>query len=169
MDVLFVNPGNSKSIYQSLAQSVTAIEPPTWALLLAEAVRAKGFTPGILDVNAENLEIPEAVERVRSIKPKLICFVVYGQNVNAGTANMAGAIDLANYVKLKNKNFIISFLGSHMQAVPAETLKNEKNVDFVFTNEGVYSLINIINLKNFKTQSYKVLRYTGILLSFGII
>ena len=56
MDVLFVNPGNSKSIYQSLAQKVTAIEPPTWALLLAEAVRAKGFTPGILDVNAENLD-----------------------------------------------------------------------------------------------------------------
>lgn len=153
MDVLFVNPGNSKSIYQSLAQSVTAIEPPTWALLLAEAVRAKGFTPGILDVNAEALEIPEAVERVRSIKPRLICFVVYGQNVNAGTASMSGAVILSTEIKKVLPETKISFIGSYVQALPKKALMDEPSIDIVFLNEGVYSLINLLTLSNFKHDS----------------
>ena len=37
LDVLFVNPGNAQAIYQGLADRFSAIEPPTWALLLAEA------------------------------------------------------------------------------------------------------------------------------------
>lgn len=36
-DVLFINPGNAQAIYQGLASTVAAIEPPTWALLLAES------------------------------------------------------------------------------------------------------------------------------------
>ena len=30
------------------------------------------------------------------LEPRLLCFVVYGQNVNAGTTNMVGAVQLAN-------------------------------------------------------------------------
>ena len=36
VDILFVNPGNASKIYQELAVDYSAIEPPTWALLLAE-------------------------------------------------------------------------------------------------------------------------------------
>ena len=36
----------------------------------------------------------------------------------------------------------IAFIGSHVQALPIETLKKEKNIDIVFTNEGVYALRN---------------------------
>ena len=41
-DVLFINPGNAQAIYQGLASTVAAIEPPTWALLLAESCRSQG-------------------------------------------------------------------------------------------------------------------------------
>ena len=67
-----------------------------------------------------------ALEKIKNIKPRLICFVVYGQNVNSGTTNMSGAISLLNYLK---DNFIdapIAFIGSHVQALPVETLKKEK-------------------------------------------
>ena len=43
LDVLFVNPDSSARAYQGLANLYSAIEPPTWALLLAESCRAKGF------------------------------------------------------------------------------------------------------------------------------
>lgn len=82
LDILFVNPGNAKGIYQGLATDYAAIEPPTWALLLAESVRSKGYTPAILDVNAEQLSHEEAAKRIQDLNPKLICFTVYGQNVN---------------------------------------------------------------------------------------
>ena len=31
-DVVFINPGNAKGIYQDLANDYSAIEPPTWSL-----------------------------------------------------------------------------------------------------------------------------------------
>ena len=40
--------------------------------------------------------------RIKKLAPRLTCFVVYGQNPNSGTTNMAGAVDVANQIK-KNK------------------------------------------------------------------
>ena len=48
-EVLFINPGNAKSIYQNLANEYSAIETPTWSLLLAESCRSIGHDVGILD------------------------------------------------------------------------------------------------------------------------
>ena len=79
MDVVFVTPGNSKAIYQELSNKYSAIEPPTWSLLLAESCRSKGFKVSILDCNAEGLSIQQSYERLIELSPKLICFVVYGQ------------------------------------------------------------------------------------------
>ena len=53
MDVLLINPDSSAKAYQDLAKVFSAIEPPTWSLLLAESCRSKGFGVGILDCDAE--------------------------------------------------------------------------------------------------------------------
>ena len=71
IDVLFVIPNSSKKLYQDLANTYSAIEPPTWALLLAESVRSKGYKPAILDVNAEQLSHEEAAQRIEELNPKL--------------------------------------------------------------------------------------------------
>ena len=42
IDVVFIVPNNSNKIYQDLSVSYSAIETPTWALLLAESSRSKG-------------------------------------------------------------------------------------------------------------------------------
>ena len=65
LDILFINPGNSKAIYQDLAKDFSAIETPTWALLLANSVRSVGYSTGIFDVNAERLSTKEAVLRLK--------------------------------------------------------------------------------------------------------
>ncbi len=146
LDVTFIVPNNSNVTYQQLSNKYSAIETPTWALLLAESCRKNGFKVSILDTLAEQLNDKEALIRIEKNKSKLICFVVYGQNVNAGTTNMSGATRLANYLKKNNCNSPISFIGSHVQALPKETLKKEKSIDFVFLNEGVYALWNILSL-----------------------
>ena len=152
IDVLFVTPNNSKGIYQELSKSLSAIETPTWSLLLAQSCRSAGFKVDILDTNAENLTDEDSLLRINKLKPKLICFVVYGQNVNAGTTNMSGAIHTSEYLK-KFISTPISIIGSHVQALPIETLKKEKSIDFVFTNEGVYSLRNLLNLIDFSSNN----------------
>jgi radical SAM superfamily enzyme YgiQ (UPF0313 family) len=144
MDVLFIAPGNSTGVYQELSKDYSAIEPPTWALLLAEACRSKEYKVGLIDVNAEKLNREQVVERIKSFNPRLLCFVVYGQNVNSGTVSMSGALYLSKYIKENNISIPISYLGSHIQALPIKTLTDESSIDFGFTNEGVYSLLNVL-------------------------
>ena len=163
MDVLFICPGDASEIYQDLATDYSSIEPPTWALLLAESCRSKGFKVGLIDVNAERIPNKTVVERILEIGPRLLCFVVYGQNVNAGTVAMSGAVKLSKDLKSADISIPIAFLGSYMQALPLKALEDEKSIDIVFTNEGVYSLhhllreavINPVDLGHVKGLGYR--------------
>tara|TARA_Y100000389_G_C17428378_1_gene500973 strand:+ start:171 stop:1709 length:1539 start_codon:yes stop_codon:yes gene_type:complete len=153
IDVLFITPNNSKAIYQDLSRDYSAIEPPTWSLLLAQSCRAKGFSVAILDAVAEKLDLVQIHDRILSHSPKLLCFVVYGQNVNAGTTSMSGATMLSNYLKDSKVDIPISYIGSHVQALPIETLNNESSIDFLFTNEGVYALHDVLSLKIINSEN----------------
>ncbi len=152
IDVLFITPNNPKTVYQDLSVNYSAIEPPTWSLLLSQSCRSKGYKVSLLDCLAENLNFEQSLEKIKKFNPKLLCFVVYGQNVNAGTTSMSGAVSLANFFKKKIKA-PISFVGSHVQALPLKTLKKEKSIDIIFTNEGVYALWNILKIKNYNYEN----------------
>ena len=143
MDALFINPNSSEKAYQDLAKVYSAIEPPTWSLLLAESCRSKGFGVAILDCDAERLTLEQSVKRVEDSKAKLIVFVIYGQNPNSGTTSMIGALALANALKDAGVSQPICFVGSHTSALPKEVLANS-SVDIVLLNEGVYALHNLL-------------------------
>lgn len=153
LDVLFINPDSSAQAYQGLAKVYSAIEPPTWALLLAESCRAKGFGTAILDCDAERLSLEDSVKRVKDVDPRLVVFVVYGQNPNSGTTNMIGTLGLARAIKEAHPEYPICFVGSHTSALPMEVLSYEC-VDIVLLNEGVYALQNLLkgNLGSDLTQ-----------------
>ncbi len=143
LDVLFVNADSSAQAYQDLSKDFSAIEPPTWALLLAQACRSNGFGVAILDCGAERLSEEQAVARIQAANARLVCFVVYGQNPNSGTTSMVGATSLAQKVKNANGAAKTCFVGSHTSALPAEVLSLAA-VDFVLLNEGVYALQNLL-------------------------
>jgi anaerobic magnesium-protoporphyrin IX monomethyl ester cyclase len=160
MDVLFVNPDSSAKAYQDLSKVYSAIEPPTWSLLLAESCRSKGFGVSILDCDAERLSLQQSVDRVKDISPRLVVFVVYGQNPNSGTTSMIGALALANELKAQHQNYTTCFVGSHTSALPMEVLAYN-SVDIVLLNEGVYALHNLLksnlesDLEHIKGIGYK--------------
>jgi radical SAM superfamily enzyme YgiQ (UPF0313 family) len=166
LDVLFVNADSSLQAYQGLAQTYSAIEPPTWALLLAQSCRVKDFGAAILDCDAEKLSLQDAIERIRSANPRLVVFVVYGQNPNSGTTGMIGATALAKELKRQHPEFPICFVGSHTSALPLEVLGNSF-VDFVLLNEGVYALHSLLrtdlrrDLGSVRGIGYKVLEKQG--------
>ena len=150
VDVLFVTPDSSLQAYQDLAKVYSAIEPPTWSLLLAEACRAKSFSPAILDCDAERLSLEESVKRINDTKARLVVFVLYGQNPNSGTTSMIGAVKLAQALKQSGNGAPICFCGSHSQALPREVLAYD-DIDLVLLNEGVYALLNLLH-SNFKSD-----------------
>ena len=147
LDCLFINAASNKVAKQNLSAKYSAIETPTWALLLAESCRSKGYKVGIIDAEAERLSDIDLKKKVNILNPKIILFVVYGDNPNAGTISMIGASRTAK--SLKNENQNICFVGSHISALPHDVLK-EDYIDIIFTNEGVYALHNLLKLvKNY--------------------
>ena len=155
VDIIFITPNNSKNIYQDLSNKYAAIETPTWSLLLAESCRSLDYKVSILDTLATNMPDEKSFEYISQKKPRLICFVVYGQNVNAGTTNMSGAIRLSKYIKEKKLKIPIIFVGSHVQALPSQTLEKEKSIDIVCTNEGVYAIRNLLKLNKFNSSELR--------------
>jgi anaerobic magnesium-protoporphyrin IX monomethyl ester cyclase len=143
IDALFINPSSAAKAYQHLVEIYAAIEPPTWALLLAESCRAQGFSVGILDCDAERLTLEAAVRRIQDVKPRVAVFVMYGQNPNSGTTSMIGALELADAVKQAQFDTCICFVGSHVSAMPREVLALD-SVDVALLNEGVYALHDLL-------------------------
>ena len=164
LDVLFINPGNQNAIYQDLAKDYSAIETPTWALLLAQSVRAVGFKPGIFDVNAERVSTSQAVQKIKETETRLLCFVVYGQNPNSGTVNMSGATDLSKAIKEEGITTPVCFVGSHVSALPFDVLKNEPSIDLVLCNEDVYELRNFLKKDIEDTEGFAQIKGIVILI-----
>ena len=162
LDVLFISPGSHKKIYQDLAKDFSAIEPPTWSLLLAQSVRSQGYKAAILDLAAEDMDELDIIKNVTQSNPRLICFVVYGQNPNSGTVNMHGAMEVSKALKENGLSSPIAFVGSHVSALPLEVLDNEESIDIVFCNEGVYALRNLLAVDIKDQKSLEEIKGIGI-------
>lgn len=160
-DILFVHPNASKIIYQDLSKSAAAIEPPIWAAMLASHVRIKGKVPEILDCEAEGLDYEASAKKIVDYKAKVICFVIYGQQPSASAQNMEGASKVAKLIKEYETNSKILFVGGYVAALPKKTLEDELAVDFVCTNEGVYTISNLLELPNFDSQNLKKIAGLG--------
>ena len=159
LDILFYEPDSSKNAYQDLSKIHSAIETPTWSLLLAQSCRTKGFDVGILDSTAERLSDEKTIEKIKYLNPKILCVVVYGQNPNSGTTNMIGAERLCKKLKEDYSNSFVVLVGSHVSALPKEVLKNDF-VDCVLLNEGVYALHDLAN-SNLSLTSLRKIKGIG--------
>ena len=81
MDVLFINPGSGKDVYQSLSTDYSGIGTPYWALLLSQSCRSQGYDVEIIDILAERLSIEDSIKRIKNINDsKLLeeyyCYIV---------------------------------------------------------------------------------------------
>ena len=104
LDCCFIVAENSIKSYQKLSKEYSAIEPPTWALILAQSLRINNYSSTILDFDANRMNEDESVVLIEGFKPKLVVFVLYGQNPNAGTTMMIGASKLASSLKKNYSN-----------------------------------------------------------------
>lgn len=143
LDVLFVEPDSSTEAYQELSQTYSAIETPTWSLLLAQSCRSQGYGVAILDCKAERLTDAQAINRIHEANPRIVCFVLYGQNPNSGTTSMIGGTRLCGKLKHAYPEYLTCFVGPHISALPREVL-SYPFIDIVLLNEGVYALRDLL-------------------------
>ncbi len=158
LDILFIHPNASKKIYQDLSKDHSAIEPPIWAGMLNNACLQRGFKSEVLDCEVLRYDYQKSSETINDIDPKIACFVVYGQQPSASSQNMEGAVGISKKLKDLNPNMKILFVGGHVAALPYETLEKEYSIDIVACNEGVYSILNLLELQNLKTENLKKIK-----------
>ena len=154
LDILFIHPNASKKIYQELSKDHSAYEPPIWAGMLANHCRSKNFKTAILDCEVNNLDYEKSAKEINNFKPKIACFVVYGQQPSASSQNMEGATKTSIELKKLNNEIKTLFVGGHVAALPKETLLKETSIDFVALNEGVYSISNLLSADNLNEESF---------------
>jgi len=146
LDLLLVNPGRGK-LYQGLG-SISGLEPPFWAGLIAAFIRRHGYEVAILDADAENLSPEEAAERVAQCEPLLTAVIVQGVNPSASsTPKMADAGEFLRALKDRDPARVTIMGGIHPSALPERTLREEAT-DFVFQGEGFYTIEKLLRWLN---------------------
>ena len=141
VDVLFINPGNRRAVYQKLGDDFSAIEPPSLAGLFATYVRNKGLSVAIVDAPAFNLSPEEAAQQVADqYDPVLIAMVVYGFQPSASTQNMPAAGETCRALKALDPNYKILMTGTHPAALPERTMREEA-CDYVCDREGPETIL----------------------------
>jgi radical SAM superfamily enzyme YgiQ (UPF0313 family) len=143
LDLVLVNPGNRREVFQSLATDLAAIEPPVWAGLIATFIRSRGFIVKIVDAEGEGLSVDETVSRIIDMNPALAAVIVYGHQPSASTQNMPAAGDLCTLLKERAPDLKTILVGGHVAALPERTLL-EESVDFTCNGEGPYTLLELL-------------------------
>lgn len=133
LDIVFVNAGDRKVVFQDLGKNLTAIEPPYLTLSFATYLQNKNFNVKIIDANALNITPEETSHMIKELNPRLVALIVYGNQPSASTQNMSISGKIATAIK-ETINVPIVMGGLHPSALPKRTLE-EESVDFVIEGE----------------------------------
>lgn len=143
MDLLVIHPGAQHGIYGELGDRLTALEPPTWARMVAGYIRDRGASVAILDAEAERLSPADVYVEVASYQPRLVAIVVSGHQPSASTQQMVSAGEIARTIKANLPEQRIIMCGNHPSALPKRTLREEA-VDYVADGEGMITIAGIL-------------------------
>lgn len=164
VDLVLINPGDRKLVYQDLGKELAAIEPPFWVTVIAAYLRNNGFNIRIIDSSAENISPDETALRVNEIDPLLAAVIVYGSHPSASTQNMTIAGKICTALKT-NTSVKVAMGGLHPSALPRRTLE-EETVDFVIEGECPYTLKSLLEVLRHNQVDYSTVpglwyRYGG--------
>jgi anaerobic magnesium-protoporphyrin IX monomethyl ester cyclase len=157
LDLLLINPGSRTEVYQSLGNTLAAIEPPVWAGLMASFVRQHGLCVNIVDAAAENLTPNGTAKLVEELRPLLAAVVVYGHQPSASTQIMPAARAVCAALRAHVPEQKVLLVGGHVAAMPQRTLEEEP-IDFVAGGEGLYTMVELIEALRSNQPDYAKVR-----------
>lgn len=139
-DVVLINPGAARTIYQNLSDDLSAIEPPAWVRMIAGWLKDHGYDVAIIDQDAMRWTPEQVADHVKKLDPWLVAIVVSGQQPSASTQQMTGASALAKAIQGVPKIMV----GNHPSALPHRTFL-EEDVDYVCNGEGPRTIAGLLD------------------------
>jgi anaerobic magnesium-protoporphyrin IX monomethyl ester cyclase len=143
LDLVLINPSSRTQVYQSLGKTLTAVENPVWAGLMATFCRTRGLSVELIDAEAEELTADQVAERVEHLNPVLAVVVVYGHQPSASTQIMTASGQVCTVIKRLTPEQSVLLVGGHVAAVPERTLR-EEDADFVAAGEGLHTMVQLV-------------------------
>src|SRR5438445_9086322 len=143
LDLVLVNPCSRLQVYQSLGATLTAVENPVWAGLMATFCRLKGLSVQIIDAEADGIDHDAVAERIKYLNPVLAAVVAYGHQPSASTQIMTAAGQVCTAIKELVPEQSLLLLGGHVAALPERTLHDEV-ADYVAVGEGLHTLVGLV-------------------------
>jgi len=135
--IVFVNPVlTGKERYGYLSQGGVYL-PPLGLCHLAAVTRKNGFETYILDCDALGLNVGKASEFILSCKPDYV-------GITAATPAIYKAAELADVLKQKDNKLITILGGTHLTAVPEETMETFPKFDIGVIGEGEITIIELL-------------------------
>jgi anaerobic magnesium-protoporphyrin IX monomethyl ester cyclase len=144
MNVVLINPNYRTKLGGN--EKISAILPPLGIAYIAAVLKQNNISVSIIDMNAENLDIPSTMDKLFSMNPQLI-------GITSTTPQINKVYSLAREIKRLNKNIFIVVGGPHPTSLPLEVIDN-KDIDFVAVGEGEITMLELCKALE-KDKSYK--------------
>ncbi len=116
------------------------IKPPLGLLYLAGALESIGIDVTIVDAEPDVLTNEQIMERIVASEPHFV-------GVTSTTPEFHLATDIIRRVKRHDPGIITMMGGSHVSAIPEETLQDCPDIDYVVVGEGEESIKRIVSEK----------------------
>jgi radical SAM superfamily enzyme YgiQ (UPF0313 family) len=139
-DLLLVNPPLTLQERYHELWSGGDILIPLGLCYLAAAARREGWRVGILDAEAEGWDVAAAVERIVAAAPEMV-------GLTAATVSIHSAAAVAREVKARLPQVRTVVGGSHVSALPSETMRLFPEFDFAVIGEGEATLVELLALQ----------------------
>lgn len=139
MKILMLNPPFlTKYSRNSRSPAVTkagTIYYPIWLAYATGVLEKEGFEVKLIDAPAQGLSLEDIIEIAKEFEPKMVV-------VDTSTPSIYEDMKVASRLKDATGAFLV-LVGTHVSALPEETLKASEDVDAVAVQEYDYTLPNL--------------------------
>ena len=128
---------------------------PMWLAYVTGVLGENGFDVDLIDAPADNYSIDDVIERTKKFQPSLIV-------LDTSTPSIYNDVAVAGKLKEICPSSFITLVGTHVSALPDETLNIDKRVDAIARYEYDYTLLDLAktlstqgNLRNVSGLSFR--------------
>lgn len=110
---------------------------PTWLASATGVLEEAGHNCKLLDCCARQLDNEATIKIIKEFNPQLVV-------INTSTPSIYSDSNFASLVKKAIPDVLNVFVGTHPSALPTETLKEAKDVDYIARREYEYTLRELV-------------------------
>ena len=120
---------------------------PMWLAYATGVLEKSGFEVDLADAPADNYSIDDILARVKGFHPQLIV-------IDTSTPSIFNDVEVAARIKAILPDSFVVLVGTHVSALPGETLALDQNIDAIARGEYDYTLRDLaLSLKDAKYLS----------------